>query len=285
MKINSISASDPLFPEKLRTIPNPPTRLFYLGNPAFDPAQKIVAIVGSRKVTTYGRNITTALSEGLTKRGVLVVSGLALGVDGIAHQGALTVGGRTVAVLASGLETITPFSHRELARKILDTGGAIFSEYEPEIPPLPFRFLERNRLVIGLADALIITEATTRSGTMNTAVHALEQGKDVYVVPGNITSPMSGGCNKLIAQGAAPIVNVETFLEDFAPTSTQPKQQLLLAQTAEEQAVIDLIQSGVTDGEELQKKSKLDPQVFSRTLTMLELRGVIRALGAHSWSL
>lgn len=283
MKINSISISDPCFEGRLATIPSPPKTLYVIGNPAISgPA---VAIVGTRKPTPYGRAVTLELAEKLAKRGVVIVSGLALGIDGVAHGGALNVGGRTVAVLASGVDLVTPTSHRQLAVRILEKDGAIISEYDPGTPPLAHQFLERNRIVSGMADAVIVTEATAKSGTMNTVMHALEQGRDVYAVPGNITNPSSAGCNKLIEQGATPIVDIDAFVERFAPLENVPKQQLLLAETPEEQTILDLIASGLSDGEELQKKSKLSPAVFSTSMTMLELRGVIRPLGANHWSL
>ena len=283
MKINSISISDPCFGNKLSSVSPQPKRLFYIGNP--DISGPTVAIVGTRKPTVYGKSVTLDLAEKLAKRGVMVVSGLALGIDGIAHQGALNVGGRTVAVLASGLDTISPSSHRQLAIKILEKDGALISEYEPGVPPLQFRFLERNRLVSGLADALIVTEASAKSGTMNTVMHALSQGKDVYAIPGNISSPSSAGCNKLIEQGATPIIDIDAFVENFAPRGDIQSQPTLLADTPEEQTIIDLIQSGISDGDSLLKSSKLDAVTFSTTLTMLELRGVIRSLGANNWGL
>lgn len=283
MKINTISISDPCFKHNLATISQPPKTLYAIGNPVVtSPA---VAIVGTRKPTPYGKAVTLELAEKLARRGVIIISGLALGVDGIAHQGALNVGGRTVAVLASGVDLITPTSHRQLAERILEKDGAILSEYAPGTPPLAHQFLQRNRLVSGLADAVIVTEASARSGTMNTVMHALQQGRDVYAVPGNITSQTSAGCNRLIEQGAAPIIDIDEFVERFAPREAAPKQQLLLAETPDEQAIIECIQTGITDADELQKKTRLDPATFSTTLTMLELRGVIRPLGANHWSL
>lgn len=283
MKINTISVTDPCFAHTLATIPHPPKQVYVRGTIA--GSSPAVAIVGTRKPTPYGRAVTLELAEKLARRGIVIISGLALGVDGIAHQGALNVGGQTVAVLASGVDLITPTSHRQLAGQILAAGGAIISEYEPGTPPLAHQFLERNRLVSGLADAVIVTEASARSGTMNTVMHALEQGRDVYAVPGNITSLTSAGCNKLIEQGAAPIIDIDAFVDRFVPLENAPKQPLLLAQTTEEQAILDLIQSGITDGDELQKKSRLSASTYSTTMTMLELRGVIRPLGANHWSL
>lgn len=283
MKINSISISDPCFHGKLATIPRAPKTVYTLGN--CDIGEASVAIVGTRKPTRYGADVTTQLAEGLAKRGVVIVSGLALGIDALAHKGALRVGGRTVVVQANGLDRLYPSSHRQLAIDILAKNGGIVSEYPPGTPPLQYRFLERNRLVSGLADALIVTEASARSGTMNTVMHALEQGRDVYAVPGNITSPMSSGCNTLIEQGATPIIDVEKFIERFMPISAETNQPLLLAETPDEQVIMSLITSGVHDGDELLQSSHLDAATFSTTLTMLELRGVIRPLGSNHWSL
>lgn len=283
MKINSVSISDPCFQGRLEPIPNPPETLFSVGNVAITvPA---VAIVGTRKPTAYGKAITLELAEKLAKKGVLIVSGLALGVDGLAHQGALNVGGRTIGVLANGLDTIYPASHRQLALDIIKKDGGLLSEYAPGTPSMAHQFLERNRLVSALADAVIVTEAAAKSGTMNTVMHALSQGKDVYAVPGNITSPMSAGCNKLIEQGAVPIADIDAFVASFVPLGENVTRPLLLAETPEEQSILDLLQSGIADGDELQHKSNLDPVAFSTALTMLELRGIIRPVGANHWSL
>ena len=282
MKINSISASDPVFPQRLTVIPQPPHKLYVIGTiPTYATG---VAIVGTRKPTAYGKQVTSMIAERLAERGAVIVSGLAHGVDGIAHQSALRVGGKTVAVLPSGPDQIYPSAHQALAKNIADRHGALISEYEPGTPPLQYRFLERNRLVSGLADIIVITEASIRSGTMNTASHALEQGKDVYAVPGPITSPMSAGCNALIAQGAAPIVNIEQFVDQLLP-KVSAKQLTILAETKEEQTILDLLVRGVSDGDELQVESRLDPALYSQTMTMLELRGIVRPLGANRWGL
>lgn len=282
MKINNISSSNPLFPERLRFIPQAPKQLYVKGQlPAY---QLGIAIVGTRKPTTYGRHVTTELSRKLAEKGAVIISGLAHGVDGLAHEGALAAHGITIAVEPNGLDTVYPATHRELAERILSSGGACISEYKPGTPPLPYRFLERNRLVSGLADIVIVTEAALHSGTTNTVRHALEQGKDVYAVPGPITSAMSAGCNQLIAQGATPIVSIDSFIEQLFPKPSR-KQALLLAQNIEEQAVLDLIAHGITDGEELHAKSGLTAATFAQTMSILEIRGVIRALGANHWGL
>ena len=199
MKINKILPDENEFTKILTSVNPKPQALYYIGTlPA--KRQPTITIVGTRKPTRYGQEITHKLAYELAKRGVIVVSGLALGVDGIAHRAALEARGNTLAVLANGLSKITPHSHRQLGIDILASGGAILSEYEPDVPPMQHRFLERNRIVSGLGDGVLITEAAARSGTLSTAARALEQGKEVFVVPGNITSPLSAGCNQLLLQ-------------------------------------------------------------------------------------
>src|SRR5207253_2218315 len=147
---------------------------------------------------------------------------------GIAHRAALEAGGTTIAVLANGLPQIYPATHKDLADQIVQAGGAIVSEYDPETSALSYQFLQRNRIVSGLSDAIIITEAAARSGTLNTAMHALEQGKEVFVVPGNITSPLSAGCNTLLKQGARVATSAEDILEIIAPELLQAQTSLAL---------------------------------------------------------
>lgn len=283
MKIKSISISDPCFKGKIHAISDPPKTLFAIGNVSVNgPA---VAIVGTRKPTAYGKTITLELAEKLAKRGVIIISGLALGVDCIAQEAAARIGGQSIAVLASGLDEITPRSNRNIAINILEKNGGLLSENPPGTRIRKWEFLKRNRLVSALADAVVVTEASAKSGTMNTIAHALQQGKDIYAVPGNITSPTSAGCNKLIEQGATPIVNIDEFVEQLVPATANTQQTILLAETLEEQAILELLQAGVSDGDELAIRSKLPPDVFSTTMTMLEIRSVIRPLGANQWRL
>ncbi len=284
MKINQISPDDNEFTSILTSVNPKPRALYYIGTlPSI--RQPTIAIVGTRKPTRYGEEVTHKFAYELAKRGVIVVSGLALGVDGIAHRATLEAGGTTLAVLANGLSKITPHTHRQLGLDILASGGAILSEYEPDIPPLAHRFLERNRIVSGLADAVLITEAAARSGTLSTATHALTQGKDVFVVPGNITSPLSAGCNQLIRQGATPVTQVEDILEVIMPANLENQLKMPLGDTPAQSRIIELLQSGLRDGEELQQASELDAGTFSSELTMLEISGTVRALGANQWTL
>lgn len=282
MKINSLSGIDGTLPARLLHIPQRPTSLSILGSlPEYSLG---IAIVGTRKPTAYGRQVTAAIASRFAERGAVIISGLAHGVDGIAHEAALRAGGITIAVLPTGLDQIYPSAHRRLAEQIVTGSGALISEYAPGTPPLPYRFLERNRLVSGLADIVIVTEAGIRSGTMNTTMHALEQGKDVYAVPGPITSAMSAGCNALIAQGASPVVTIDDLVERILPRPSEA-QPTILAQNETEQAILELLMEGVSDGDELQTRSGLEPNIYSRTLTMLEIRGAVRSIGANRWSL
>ncbi|HEU0266091.1 MAG TPA: DNA-processing protein DprA [Candidatus Saccharimonadaceae bacterium] len=284
MKVNKIAPEENPYLQILANIAIPPRILHFIGSLPKERTPS-VAIVGTRKPTSYGKEVTLRLASDLARRGVTIVSGLALGVDGLAHQATLDAGGRTIAVLGNGLPEIYPSRHRSLAEQIIRDGGAIMSEYGDHTPGLPFQFLERNRLVSGLSDAIVITEAALRSGTMSTAAHALEQGKDIFVVPGNITSPMSAGCNALLRRGAIPVTDARDILEVIAPSTLEPQVSLPLGSTPDETTLIKLLQMGVRDGDELLQKSKLKAPEYTQALTMLELAGIIRGLGANQWTL
>lgn len=284
MKINRISPQSSKYLQIISTIAKSPEKLHFIGKL---PSERMttVAIVGSRKPTAYGKEVTHKFAYELASRGIIIISGLALGVDAIAHRAALEAGGKTIAVLANGVDTIYPANHKSLANDIINSDGAIISEYEPGIAARSFQFLARNRIVSGLSDAVIVTEAAIRSGTLSTVSHALEQGREVFVVPGNITSPLSAGCNNLIKQGAHPITCVEDVLEIIAPNLLQPQSILALGANPQESIIIELLQSGIRDGDELQYQSNIDASEFAQTLTMMEINGTIRGLGGNQWTL
>ncbi len=285
MKINSISPDKHNFTQITASIVEPPKRLYFIGKLPEKPAPA-VAIVGTRKPTAYGKEVAHQLAFELAQQGVLIISGLALGIDSIAHKGALEAGKPTIAVLANGVDKPYPASHTQLAKQIIDSGGALISEYKPGTPPLPHQFLARNRIVSGLAQAVVVVEAAKRSGTLSTVSHALDQGKEVFAVPGNITSPLSVGCNTLIKQGAAPVNSSQDILDIVAPNISQPAQaQMPLGDTPAEQNILELMQSGLRDGEILLVKSQLTAQDFNQTLSMLEIKGQVRPLGGNQWSL
>ena len=288
MEINRIHPDEHNFTQRLASIANPPKSLCFMGNLP-DSGAPVVAIVGSRKPSAYGREVTEQLASNLATAGCIIVSGLALGIDGIAQRAALKAGGTVIGVIPNELPDISPQTNYKLAMNIIENGGAILSEWKKGDGKVVNRwsFLERNRLVSGLADAVIITEAAERSGTLNTAAHALSQGRDVFAVPGNITSPLSAGCNALLKQGAYPATEAKDILQIIAPEQLKkPDQnQLPLGSSPEETIIINLIASGVRSGDQLQQQSGLSASNFSTALTMLEINGVIKPLGANNWTL
>ena len=284
IKINQIRPQDNKFTQIISTIAVVPKKLYYIGDL---PAERVptVAIVGTRKPTPYGKEVTERLAAELASRGIVIVSGLALGIDAIAHRAALDAGGTTIAVQANGLAKIRPFTNRQLGEDIIKGGGAILSEYEPNEIPFLSRFLERNRIVSGLSDAVLITEASARSGSLNTARNALEQGREVFVVPGNITSPSSTGCNLLLRQGATPVTKVEDILEVITPHLLEPQTRLALGDNPTQVTIINQLQAGIRDGDELQRLSGVSAGDFATELTMMEINGIVRGLGANQWTL
>lgn len=288
MEIKRILPDKHIFTQRLAHIANPPKSLCYMGKLP-EANAPIVSIVGSRKPSAYGKEVTERLAAELASAGCIIVSGLALGVDGIAQKAALEASGTVVAVVPNELPDISPRTNYKLAMDIIRQGGAVISEWMKGDNKIVNRwsFLERNRLVSGLADGIIITEATERSGTLNTASHALNQGRDLFVVPGNITSPLSAGCNNLLKQGAYLVTDANDILNIIAPEKLQKSSspEAPLSSTPEEAIIIKLISSGIRDGDELQQNSGLSASDFATALTMLEINGAIKPLGANNWTL
>ncbi len=284
MKIKCVKHSSDKYPKKLLDISSPPKQLYVLGDLTDGNSYKI-AVVGTRKPTKYGRYVTETLVGELARFGVTIVSGLALGIDGLAHRATLEAKGKTIAVMPCGLDKIYPASHRGLAKEILSTHGALVSEYEEGMPPLVQNFPARNRIVSGLADGVLVIEAAARSGTSITAGFALEQGKTVMAVPGNINSPMSVGTNNLIRTGAFPVSSVTDILNACGLEDLQADKTNARGDSASEQAILDLLMKGPSDADELQKVAKMKPSEFSQALTMLEIKGTIKNQGANTWSL
>lgn len=283
--IKQISPLTDDFLQRTANIDKPPKSLWCIGTPP--KSAPTVAIVGSRKPTSYGRAVNGKITSELARQGVIIISGLAIGHDGLAHRACLDAGGTTVAVLGNGLSQIYPRSNEALAERIITNGGALISEYPPATPVYPNQFLERNRIISALADIVIVIEAGERSGTLNTASHALSQGREVMAVPGNITSPLSRGCNKLIAQGAAPVLSTQDILGHLSIAANQPisKPHKIRFDSPDSQIIYDLILGGHSDGDEILQLSQLDTGSFTMALTMLELNGYIQALGGNKWAI
>lgn len=282
-KINTIPTEKSHYLQIIKDIAYAPERLYYIGN---IPGQRLptVAIVGSRKPTTYGKEVTHRLSYELAQQGVIILSGLAFGVDGIAHKAALEAKGTTIAVLAGGLDAISPRNHHQLAQQIVLSGGALLSEYPPGTPSYPNQFLARNRLISGLADLIIVTEATERSGSLSTARHGLDQNKEIGAIPGPITSLLSKGTNRLLQQGA----HVITATNDVLPLITTTYRTLPIAsrqpQDPSQIIIVQLLKQGIQHHASLFEQSQLPIEVFLQTLSLLEIDGVIKRLD-ESWSL
>jgi DNA processing protein len=284
MKINRATPDKHNYLATLTNIAKIPKYVYFIGTLPEDRIPT-VAIVGTRKPTSYGKEVAHTLTYDLAKKGVVIVSGLALGIDSIAHKAALEANGTTLAVLANSVDKIYPRTNQDLADKIVTNGGAILSEYEPPTDARDYQFLARNRIVSGLSDAVIVIEAAARSGTLATVAHALEQGKEVFVIPGNITSPLSAGCNALLKQGARVATCAEDILEVIAPELLEAQSILPLGNTPLESTIIQLLQSGIRDGDELQRQSLVTVAEYSQALTMMEINGTVRGLGGNQWTL
>lgn len=284
MKINRVATGANKYLKVLSSIEEELKSVYLIGNLPEDRLPT-VAIVGSRKPTSYGLEMAYRLSYDAAQRGAVVVSGLAYGIDAAAHKAALDAGGRTIAVLAHGLDKVYPGGNQQLAERIAASSGALLSEYPQGTEALKHHFLARNRIVSGLADVLVVIEAATRSGTLSTAAHALAQGKTVCAVPGHVTSPTSAGCNALIRQGAVLVRGSQDIYEELGLQQGPAQAGLPFADTPEEDAILRALKKGYRDGDVLLGESGLDAALFSQTLSLLEIKGVIKSLGANTWSI
>lgn len=212
MKVEEITINSQEYPQKLKEIYDPPKRLYVLGNKGL-LKKKGIAIVGSRKSTLYGQKMAYNISKELSENGIIVISGLALGIDTCAHIGGLD--GKTIAVLGSGIDNIYPKANIELARKIIKKGGCIISEYPLGTKPKRLNFPQRNRIISGLAEGIVVVEANNKSGALITVDYALEQGKEVFAVPGDVIRKQSEGTNKLIQDGATLVTSAKDILENI----------------------------------------------------------------------
>jgi len=260
-------------PELLRQIHDPPPTLFLRGGADVEVLWRpAVAIVGARACSTYGAQVARMLGRELAASGLVVVRGLARGVDGEAHRGALDAGGVTVAVLGCGIDRDYPAAHTELARRICER-GLVVSEYEPGVEPAPWRFPARNRIIAGLTAATVIVEARERSGALITADFALEDGREVFAVPGEITSMLSTGTNRLLRQGATPLTSTEDVLELFGLSPAQGPQAPTLSVAAAK--VLERLAEGAVSADELARATELEPGPLAAGLAELELAGLV----------
>lgn len=275
--IRLLIRTDPLYPERLHKIASPPYTLYLKGAPI--PSEQIcIAIVGARTCTPYGRKYAAEYAKTAARAGAGVVSGMALGIDGAAQRGALDAGGYTAAVLGCGVDICYPREHMGLYGDILEKNGTILSEHPPGTPPLPQYFPARNRIISGLSDVLLVMEARDKSGSLITADCALEQGKDVYALPGPVDSLLSTGCNELIRQGAGILTTPENLLEEIPGMKQilyqkEPAEKIMLE--SRENMVYSCLRLRPKSLQQLAGETKIPVSELLSILISLELNGVI----------
>lgn len=281
--VTTISLGEAKYPLLLSELPDPPITLFVRGTlPTIDTS---LAVVGTRRATNYGNEVTRMITTDMARQKIVIVSGLALGIDGVAHEAALDAHGITVAVLGSGVDehTIYPASHRRLAERIIASGGALVSEYPPGFKPTQYSFPARNRIIAGLSRGTLVTEAPTTSGALITAKHALDYNRDVFAVPHPITSPTGQGGNSLIRMGAILVQEAANILETMHITwlPEQPMETPILNEI--ESKVITILSRIGIHIDQIAILANLPPTVVMGTLTLLEMRGLVKNAGGMQY--
>lgn len=286
--IATISLCDPQYPKLLKEISDPPICLFIQGSTNLSSSN--VAVVGTRKWTPYGKIVTKQLVQDLVQKQTTIVSGLALGIDAIAHTTTVETDGKTIAVLAGGVDekTIAPKQHIRLAKQIIEKGGSILSEYPPKTAPTIYSFPKRNRIVSGISLGVLIIEAPASSGALITASTALEQGREVFVVPQDITSPTSIGVHTLLKQGATPVTCADDIitalgLQMTKKFVTQRDQNNIETLPPNMQQVLTLLSHKPIHIDILIRQSHLTPTELLETLTLMELDGIIQSTGQKEY--
>ncbi|NLZ87970.1 MAG: DNA-protecting protein DprA [Clostridiales bacterium] len=290
LQISLALRNKPEYPPLLDCIPDPPDVLFYRGHMPLISG-KSVAIVGSRRETRYGREQAYQIAAELAQNGIVIISGLARGIDTAAHKGALSVGGRTIAVLGSGLERMYPPENEPLSQEMIRLGGAIMTELPPHTEPQAFRFPIRNRIISGMADALLLVEAREKSGTMITVGHALVQGREVFALPGQVDAPGSVMPHRFIREGARLCTCAGDLMDDMGWQTIQAEhrnEQLRFTVadlTDTQKKIYDALCDEVRSMEELVAVTDLDISDLSTQLTMLEIDGLIEKLPGNLYRL
>lgn len=281
-KIELLLIEDKNFPPLLKEIPWPPYGIYIQGS-LENLQERNIAIVGTRKATSSGKEIAFSFSKQLSEYGLGIISGLALGIDTESHKGALENSGATFAVLALGLDSVYPKTNTDLSRRIIEKGGALISEYPLQSPAFPNRFLERNRIISGLSNATLIIEAPENSGALATARFALDQNREIFVIPGPIYHPNFKGSNKLIRDGATLVTSPEEIIEIISPELLKHKNQkkgslIQNASTPEEKIVLDiLLKSGKTVNiDKIVELTNLNAKIINQTLSFLVIKNIVK---------
>lgn len=281
--ISVITAINPLYPERLlQPEVSAPSVLYYKGNLKL-MSSECVAVVGTRACTAYGKEAAKIIATDLAENGVTVVSGMATGIDSYAHTAALDAGGKTIAVLGSGLNKITPAGNAKLYERILENDGLIISEYKPNADATKYTFPERNRLISGLSRGVVVVEAAERSGALITARYAAEQNRDVFAVPGAITSPRSKGCLDLIYDGATMIRSGYDVLESLKLATKKSQAKVDIIVDKDEKKLYSLLEDGAKSIDELIEKSGVSPMELAEILLRMEISGVIEKESAATY--
>ncbi len=283
--IKLITINSAIYPKSLLEIDNPPQVLYCKGDVSLLNSEANIAMVGTRRPTMYGKQITEKFSRELTVNGFNIVSGLADGVDTISHKTCVENGGKTIAVVAGGLNKIYPAFNIKLSEKIVETGGLIVTEKEPNYNAMNYDFPVRNRIIAGLSKGVLITEASLKSGTMHTKDYAIDYGKDLFVVPGNITSSASEGCNQIIKQlPTSMVTSVDDILKFFNKTKNKIKTQQIQL-TVDEALIYNILKEGQQSFDEILLKTNFDVKVLLNLLTLMSFRGIIKKLAGNNYSL
>lgn len=284
-----VAWDDPAYPRALLEIADPPPLLYTVGNPAL-LARPALAIVGSRNATPQGRADAEAFAAALASAGLVIVSGLALGIDAAAHRGALRSGANTIAVVGTGPDRVYPAANRDLAHAIA-THGLIVSEFAPGTPPLPANFPRRNRVISGLARGVLVIEATLSSGSLITARMAGEQGRELFALPGSIHSPFSRGCHRLIREGAKLVETAQDVLEELgmggatASAHTRPAVEVVTPTPAngDAETVFEALGHEMLDVDQIAARASLPVARIMAALTVLEIDGRVASVAGGAW--
>ncbi|MBD3248006.1 DNA-protecting protein DprA [Candidatus Falkowbacteria bacterium] len=280
-KINIAVKGETGYPPRLEKIYDPPLVIYYRGN--IDISDPPLAVVGARKYSTYGQEVIDTLVAELGRQGFSIVSGLAIGIDSLAHEKALETGAKTIAVLGSGIDNIYPERNFGLAERIISAGGGIISEFPLDTPAFKYNFPQRNRIISGLSLGVLVVEARERSGSLITADFALEQGREVFAVPGNINAINSRGPNELIRKGATPAIKASDIMETLKIEISHKKNVIDNDLSENEKKIIEQLQAGPAIIDELAYLTKLDTKTINSTLSILEIKNIIKNTGNNRY--
>lgn len=286
-KISFVCVSEKEYPQRLKKIKNPPIILFVKGSINFNIEQKFLAIVGTRRITSYGESVTDLFATSLASNGIVIVSGLAIGVDAQAHKSAIEIGGKTVAVLGNGVDMCYPRENQKLYDQILDDNGAVISEFPPGEPPSVGSFPSRNRIVAGLSDGVLVTEGASDSGSLITANFGLEFGRRVFAVPGPITSSLSAAPLRLIEKGAKLVITPDDIIKEFKMQNSKVRiaSQNLKGLSSEEKKIVELIENEPLNFDEIVRRLKIDPSKAGTILSFMEIKGIVKTADGGNFSL